>query len=125
MRRRWLALMILLAPATSPRFGDERPTRATGQTEAYQALKKEYDAAMKTFLADLMASNELAKKEGKKTEDVPVKDLPGVQYSPRFLEIAERDLDGPSALDALVSTLQTAFNPKGPKVPTWDKNQLR
>jgi thiol-disulfide isomerase/thioredoxin len=121
MRRRWLILIFWLVPATSPCFGDEPPTRASGQTEAYQALKKDYDAAMKAFLADLMASNELAKKEGKKAEDVPVKDLPGAQYSPRFLEIAERDLDGPSALDALVSTLQTAFNPKGPKVPTWDK----
>jgi hypothetical protein len=82
MRRRWLALMILLAPATIPCFGDEPPTRATGQTEAYQALKKEYNPAMKAFIADLMASNELAKKDGKKAEDVPVKDLPGVRQRP-------------------------------------------
>ena len=46
---------------------------------------------------------------------------PGVAFSARFLELAEKDPASPEAVDALVATLQSAAFFNQPKAPAWDR----
>jgi thiol-disulfide isomerase/thioredoxin len=118
MRRRWLTMIMLLAPTAHAHAADVEKDKAAPQVEAFRALNKEFRAAMKAHGEELKAKAELATKEGKDLDPALLVG-PGAAFSARFLELAEKDPEGPAAVDALVATLQSAAGFKGPKAPTW------
>ena len=84
------------------------PMMARGD-ESYAALKAEFDAAMEQRDEEIRAAYEAATKKG----DAAVKAFridspsPAPAFSSRFLAVAEKDPQGPDALDALKMALQT------------------
>ncbi len=77
------------------------------------ALEKEFDAALKQYVAEEDTVGAAAKKKGDeafKAYRSPAVG-PGNKYSPRFLAIAERNPDGPEAIEAIRLTLLSSFNP--------------
>ena len=99
--------VVFLAPGV-PAQVDSAAT-ASRNAESFQALKEEYDAAMRAWKTDVDAAHELAKKNGKANAPVFTKPSPGPLFATRFLALAERNLEAPEAIDALILTLQTSL----------------
>jgi thiol-disulfide isomerase/thioredoxin len=103
-------VLSLTAPMMA-RAGDKPDPAANAARgdESYAALKAEFDAAMEQRDEEITAAYEAAKKKG----DAAVKAFridspsPAPAFSPRFLAVAEKDPQGPDALDALKMALQT------------------
>ena len=67
-------------------------------------------------------AREDAKKNGKDEPFHYDKPLPDAKFSPRFLAIAERNPEGPDAIEALHYTLSTSYAPRiGAPLETWDR----
>ena len=65
---------------------------------------------------------EEAKKNGKDEPFHFDKPLPDAKFAPRFLAIAERNPEGPDAIEALRFTLWTSHAPRiGGPLETWDR----
>jgi thiol-disulfide isomerase/thioredoxin len=127
MRPRWLALIALLVPITIANAADKdkedaRPLAAgKAEVKALPALKREYEAALKAFNEELRSKVEKAAKEGKELDPDTISKWPGIAFSARFLALAEKNPQGPEAVDALVATLQSAVFSNRPKAPAWDR----
>ena len=91
--------------------------QAAADTPEFLALKQEYDAALKKHNQDVIKEFEAEKKAGKKTFKA-MKPFSGASFSKRFLEIAEKDPEGPSGFNAIRWTLNTSGGPKG-EPGTW------
>jgi thiol-disulfide isomerase/thioredoxin len=81
--------------------------------DSVAALENEFDAALKQYIAEVDTARNAAKKNGDeafKTYRPPAVG-PGTKYSPRFLAIAEKNLEGPEAIEAIRLTLLSSFNP--------------
>ena len=124
MLHRMLFGLIFLAPAAvAGRAEDPKVSSAPASkdAEALEALNKEYESAAKPLNDKFRKAFEAAKKAGKeKSLDPPKEFPPNDLYSPRFLAIAEKNPDGPVALDALLMTMKTSGGPSG-KPGTWAK----
>jgi hypothetical protein len=69
------------------------------------------------------AAREEAMKNGKDEPFHFDKPRPGAKFAPRFLAIAERNPEGPDAIDALCFTPWTSHAPRlGAPLETWDRS---
>ncbi len=114
MRRLLLGLAIV-GMVVAPAIAQEKEVQ---ETPELLTLRKEYEGAAKRFATELRESYEAAKKSGKKDSFEFKKQHPNLVYSPRFLALAEKDPEGPSAFGALLATLNTSGGPEG-KPGTW------
>jgi thiol-disulfide isomerase/thioredoxin len=127
MRQIWLVLIVLLVPMTITKAGDDdkeaarQPAAGNSNVAAFDALNREYSAALAAYNKELRSKAEKAVKEGKLLERDALADRPGIAFSARFLELAEKFPVGPEAVDALVATLRLAAFPNQPKAPAWDR----
>ena len=100
--------------------GDNPAAPASSNETSFDALKQEYETAMKKYSEDMRKEYEAAKKAGTTKAFNMTGETPATRFSPRFLAIAVKDPEGPSALEALRMTLSTSGEPKG-KSDTWCK----
>jgi thiol-disulfide isomerase/thioredoxin len=131
MRRRWTAVLVLGLAALVGRAG-EQPAKAPQKSPAFEALKKEYDTAQKKFADEIRVMQQAAlkalkeattdeeKQAAQKKLRVPITGNPAPQFSPKFLEFAEKNPKDPAAVDALVLALNTSGGPTS-KVGTFGK----
>ena len=93
-----MVLALLAAVAAPSRAGDTTPTTSPNEN-SFAALKKAYDDATKAYHDEF----EAAKAKG----DTALKAFrfekprPGYAFAPKFLAVAEKDPEGPDAVDAL------------------------
>ena len=127
MRQIWLVLVVLLVPMTITKAGDNdkeaarQPADGNSNVAALHALNQEYKAAFAVFNKELKSKIEKAAKEGKELDPDAMAERPGIAFSARFLELAEKSPEGREAVDALVATLQSATIYNQPKAPAWDR----
>jgi thiol-disulfide isomerase/thioredoxin len=121
-QRNLMSLLVMGATISiSWAIADDKPvTQAPAGTESFAALKAEFDAATKKWSEGAQKEFEAVKKAGTTRSFKTSQENPAPSYSPRFLAIAEKDPQGPSAIDALRETLNTSGGPKG-KPGTWSK----
>jgi thiol-disulfide isomerase/thioredoxin len=97
-----MVLALLAAVAAPSRAGDTTPTTSPNEN-SFAALKKAYDDATKAYHDEFEAAYEAAKAKG----DAALKAFkfekprPGYAFAPKFLAVAEKDPEGPDAVDAL------------------------
>ena len=97
-----MILALLAAVAAPSRAGDTTPTTSPNEN-SFAALKKAYDDATKAYQREFEAAYEAAKAKG----DAALKAFrfekprPGYAFAPKFLAVAEKDPEGPDAVDAL------------------------
>lgn len=104
------ALVILVIPSVRA-LADDKPAAAAPapkEEDALAALKKEYQDASRAWSKEAVAALEEARKQGKEKSFKYDKPSPGAEFSPRFLEIAEKNPASDQGLDAIVWTLQTS-----------------
>src|SRR5271166_6730789 len=89
------------------RAQDKGAAPAPQGAETFEAVKKEYSDAARTWSKEYRAAREEAKKNGKDEPFHFDKPLPDAKFAPRFLAIAERNPEGPDAIEALYFTLWT------------------
>jgi thiol-disulfide isomerase/thioredoxin len=111
-----VALMCVSVSANDNETG-KRPARG----ESLQAVKREYDLAVEAWRKSKQSASH-AGKTGDRPESTQKQDLPNYRFSPRFLAIAEKDLDGPEAVAALKNALDTGFDPEtGERLPVREQ----
>ena len=104
------------------RAQDKGAAPAPQGAETYEAVKKEYTDAVRAWSKEYRAVREEAKKNGKDEPFHFDKLLPDVKFAPRFLAIAERNPEGPDAIEALHYTLSTSYAPRiGAPLETWGR----
>ena len=97
-----MVLALLAAVAAPSRAGDTTPTTSPNEN-SFAALKKAYDDATKAYHDEFEAAYEAARAKG----DAALKAFkfakprPGFAFAPKFLAVAEKDPEGPDAVDAL------------------------
>jgi thiol-disulfide isomerase/thioredoxin len=102
VRRPLIVLALLAAVAAPSRAGDTTPTTSPNEI-SFASLKKAYDDATKAYHDEFEAAYEAAKAKG----DAALKAFkfekprPGYAFAPKFLAVAEKDPEGPDAVDAL------------------------
>jgi thiol-disulfide isomerase/thioredoxin len=127
MRQIWLVLVVLLVPMTTTKAGDNdkeaarQPAAGNSNVAAFDALNREFKAALAVYSKELKSKVEKAKNEGKLLERDAMPARPGIAFSARFLELAEKFPVGPEAVDALVATLRSAVDYNERKAPAWDR----
>jgi thiol-disulfide isomerase/thioredoxin len=129
MQRRWLVLIAVLVPTTIAMAAEKdedkeaarQPSAGNSNVKAFLALNQEYKAALAVFNKELKSKVEKAAKEGIELGPDAMAERPGIAFSARFLELAEKSPVGPEAVDALVATLQSAAFYNQPKAPAWDR----
>jgi len=87
---------------------DKPAARASQARESFEAVNKEFQDVLNAGHAEYMAAFAEAVKNGKGKDFKFGKPFPAPLYSPRFLAIAEKDPEGPDAIDALKMTLKTS-----------------
>jgi thiol-disulfide isomerase/thioredoxin len=120
MRRLLMSLTVMAATLSWATADDKPATKPPAGTEAFETLKKEYEAATKAYSDEFKKEYEAAKKAGTEKTFKFAGESPGPTFAPRFLAIAENDPEGPSAFDALRMTLTTIRGPKSAS-ETWSK----
>jgi thiol-disulfide isomerase/thioredoxin len=96
-------------------FGDDKPAATTptpskGDT-TFESVKNEYQEAVKAYSLARNAAYEEAKKNNATKGFKFDKPSPAASFSPRFLAIAEKNPDGPDAIDAIKYALGTSDGP--------------
>ena len=111
-RRILMFFAVAALPAACVLAQDKPSTVAAPATGSFAQLKTEYQDASKAWSKELMAAYNEAKKNDKTKAFKYDKPSPAASFSPRFLAIAEKDPEGPDAIDALKMTLQTSLGTK-------------
>jgi thiol-disulfide isomerase/thioredoxin len=107
--RPFLAAFAIVVLSTAFGVAQDKPAApAPRGGESFEALEKEYQAAAKAWLAESRAAYAEAMKHRKGKDFKFDKPSPIPLYSARFLAIADKNPEGPSAIDALKMTLQTS-----------------
>ena len=106
----WFTIVAL--PASYVLADDIPAAQAPRSVESFATVKKAHEDALKTRSAEIEAAYQQAKKNGKDKELKFAKPNPNILFSPRFLAIAERNPEGPEAIDALTMTFQTSYDPQ-------------
>jgi thiol-disulfide isomerase/thioredoxin len=86
------------------------------ESDSCAALKAEYAAAKKRWIAEYQAAKHQADGIGR-SKDTPAafdKPFPSAAYSARFLAIAERNPDRPDAIEAIGMALRTSWDGQRP-----------
>jgi thiol-disulfide isomerase/thioredoxin len=115
-------LVVALAPAAAR--SDDKPADKTPARVEFEKLKKEYEAALTKFGAEMRKAQEEVKAalEDPAKKDAEKKDIqkkfmdralngPQRQYGLRFLELAKKNPQDPSALEALELALRATGGP--------------
>jgi thiol-disulfide isomerase/thioredoxin len=118
MRNLLRGFALLAFVAAVARAADEPASEATKQVQAYEALKKESDAAADAWRQEYLTGLAEAKKAGRELAFSFDKAHPGERYAARFLALAEQDPTGPAAVKAIEAALKGSGWPKD-KDPTW------
>ena len=106
-----MVLALLAAVAAPSRAGDTTPTTSPNEN-SFAALKTAYDDATKAYHDEFEAAYEAAKAKG----DAALKAFkfaklrPDHAFAPKFLAVAEKDPEGPDAVDALKLTMRYTGN---------------
>ena len=109
-----MVLALLAAVAAPSRAGDTTPTTSPNEN-SFAALKKAYDDATKAYHDEFNAAYEAAKAKG----DAALKAFkfekprPGHAFAPKFLAVAEKDPEGPDAVDALKLAMRYSSSDTG------------
>ena len=109
-----MVLALLAAVAAPSRAGDTTPTTSPNEN-SFAALKRAYDDATKAYHDEFEAAHEAAKAKG----DAALKAFkfekprPGFAFAPKFLAVAEKDPEGPDAVDALKLAVRYGFSDTG------------
>ena len=107
------AVFVVVSLSLAPvRAQDKGAAPAPQGAETYEVVKKEYTDAVRTWSKEYRAAREEAKKNGKDEPFHFDKSLPDARFAPRFLAIAERNPEGPDAIDALCFTLWNSQAPR-------------
>jgi thiol-disulfide isomerase/thioredoxin len=116
--RPMLLAFVIVGFSASCALSQEKPAApAPPAAESFAALNKEYQDALTAWSKERRAASDLAKKNGKEKDFKFDKPMPGALFSQRFLAIAEKNPEGPEAVDALMSTLRTGYRVEsGPAV---------
>ncbi len=99
-----LTAFAVAALTTSCVVAQERPaTRGQPNTESFEMVKKEWQQASKNYFNGFAAAHAAAQKQGAAALKAFQSQKPAymVDFPPRFLAIAERNPEGPEAIDAL------------------------
>ena len=114
MTRPPMVLALLAAVAAPCRAGDTTPTTSPNEN-SFAALKKAYNDATKAYHDEFEAAYEAPKAKG----DAALKAFkfekprPGYAFAPKFLAVAEKDPEGPNAVDALKLALRYSSGETG------------
>jgi thiol-disulfide isomerase/thioredoxin len=104
------------------RAQDKGAAPAPQGAKTYEAVKQEYTDAVRTWSKEYRAALEEAKKNGKDEPFHFDKPRPDAKFALRFLAIAERNPEGPDAIEALYFTLWTSHAPRiSAPLATWDR----
>src|SRR5947208_4039124 len=117
MRRRLTAVLVWGLAALVGRAGDP-PAKSPG----FEALKKEYEAAQKKYVDEILAARKAAlkalkeattdeeRKAAQKKLNTPLSLTggPALQFAPKFLAFAEKNPTDPAAFDALLMAFGTS-----------------
>ena len=108
-------LMVLALASTSILPRGEAAGQAAPSTDSFTALRAECGAATKRWSEEHKTAYEAAKKQGEAAAKAFRFDKPWPcqRVFPRFLAIAEKNPEGPEALDAIKMALLTSYGPKG------------
>jgi thiol-disulfide isomerase/thioredoxin len=108
-----LSAFVITAFFTSSALSQDKPAApAPPGATSCAAIEKEYMEASTAWSKERRAALELAKKSGKEKDFKFDKPMPGPLFSPRFVAIAEKNPEGPEAVDALMMTFKTGFTAK-------------
>jgi thiol-disulfide isomerase/thioredoxin len=110
------AFLILVLSGSAALAQANRADPAAAGRESFATVKAEYDAGMKQWGQENRAARAAKAKSGEvdTPERTGIKPFrfesspPGPKYSARFLAIAEKDPNGPEALDAIKMALETS-----------------
>jgi thiol-disulfide isomerase/thioredoxin len=113
MRKPLLALALIIV-ATFPVQADDNPaTKPPKGPSPLEALREEFHKETTKVLRIRANEYEAAKKAGKEQDVTYSRVNPAPEFSARFLAIADKDPEGPDALNALIMTLlTTGLGPK-------------
>lgn len=92
--------------------------KAVHGARAFDALTKEYEAAVKKYSVELREAYAASRKAGKPGVLDFKKEHPQIAFSKKFLALAAGRPEGPSGLDALQMAIRTSGGPDG-KPGTW------
>jgi thiol-disulfide isomerase/thioredoxin len=102
------SLAILALSACSVSAQDKPAAESPRGSESLEAVKKEFESASNAYLKEFHAAFDEARQNGKLEDFEFEKQRPRILFSQRFLSIAEKNPEGPEAIDALKMTLQTS-----------------
>jgi hypothetical protein len=105
--------VLVLLLATPALWAEDKPKdkdKPATPAEQYQALLKEYQEAMKAF-QDLLKDAKTPEEQQK----LIAEKAPKQKFTPKFLELAEKNPKDPIALDALLWVMEDDFGPAGAK----------
>jgi thiol-disulfide isomerase/thioredoxin len=109
-----MVLALLAAVAAPSRAGDPTPTTSPNEN-SFAALKKAYTDATKAYHEEFEAA--LAAAEAKGAAALKAfkfeKRRPGYAFAPKFLAVAEKDPEGPDAVDALELAMRYSSSDTG------------
>jgi thiol-disulfide isomerase/thioredoxin len=112
MRPTLIASAILAFTASLVLAQDKPATQIAQGDQSLEAVNEEYKAALSARFAEWRTARDEAKKNGKEEDSHPDKPGPAVAFSPRFLAIAEKNPEGPEAIDAIKKAVETSFEAK-------------
>jgi thiol-disulfide isomerase/thioredoxin len=119
--RRFLMSLLVLALGLPLLRADDKPVAAIDPgAKALESLIQEFGVAKTKFIEQVKASAEAARRAGSPPRPVRFEDGPDLQFSPRFLALAEKYPDGTSGFQAICAALNTSGGPMG-KSGIWTK----
>jgi thiol-disulfide isomerase/thioredoxin len=96
-------------------FADDKPAAKTPTpskgAETFETVKNEFQEASKAYSVAIRAAYEEARKNNASKGFKFDKPSPAASFSPRFLAIAEKNPEGPDAIDAITYALATSDGP--------------
>jgi thiol-disulfide isomerase/thioredoxin len=120
MQRFMMSLLVFGLGVPLARADDKPVPKAGPAARALESLGQEFNAAQQKFIEQVKASQEAAKKSGSPAKPVSFDDSPGPLFSPRFLTLAEKYPEDPTAFQAICAAINTSGGPTS-KSGTWTK----
>ncbi len=109
---RSLTSLLVFALCTSFVSADDKPAAPPDPaTKALQSLVQEFNVAQNKFVERVKAAEETAKKSGSPAKPTRFEDGPALEFSPRFLALAEKYPKGATGFQAVCIALQTSGGP--------------
>ena len=104
-------IFAIVALTSTSLLAQERPAARVAQAiESFETVNQEFQDEVKAGIAEYRAAQLQAVKNGNGKGFKFGKPFPAARYSPRFLAIAEKNPEGPDAIDAIRMTLKTSIS---------------